>query len=85
MMGRPFTPTEISAKRMERLMITAAWSLKKLGRYTHYVPHIIVVLPHPVEVTVLKKIDLPVRLKAMLVELSSYNCTFECGEGAWGE
>lgn len=84
MMGRPLTPTEVSSKRMERLMITATWGLKKLGRYTNYVPHVIVVVPHPVEVNILSKVDLPVRLQAQLVELSSFNCSFECGEGAWG-
>jgi hypothetical protein len=38
MMGRPFTPTEKAAKRMERLMIIGVWALIKLGRYTNYVP-----------------------------------------------
>jgi hypothetical protein len=62
MMGKVFTPTEKAAKRMERLMIIAVWGLKKLGRYTYYVPAVVVVVPHPVEVAVLGKTQLPVRL-----------------------
>lgn len=32
--GRPLTPTESRAGRMEKLLITANWAMRKMGRYT---------------------------------------------------
>lgn len=36
--GRPLTITESKRSRIERLMIATNWALKKMGRYTQYVP-----------------------------------------------
>jgi hypothetical protein len=40
---------------MERLLIAALWVLKRLGRYTYYMPHITIVFPHPAEVAITTK------------------------------
>ena len=62
--GRPLTPTESTASRIERLLITANWAMKKLGRYTQYVPQVIILFPHYTEVIIAQKKELPVRLQA---------------------
>lgn len=61
-MGRWLLPTEQKCCRMEKLLIASLWVLKRLGRYTHYLPGITIVFPHPAEVSITSKGDLPVRL-----------------------
>ena len=60
--------------------------MRKLTRYTTYLasgPCLTIIYPHAAEVTCMSLQDLPIRLQACLVELSSYGCTFACGDGAW--
>lgn len=40
-------------------------------------------LPDPAEVALVKCSDLPVRLQAKMIELSSLGVKFECGAGAF--
>ena len=50
MVGRAFTVTEQRGCLLERLLLTAAWAVRKLARFTMYLPAITVVLPHPAAV-----------------------------------
>ena len=84
MVGRTFTATEQRGCTLERLLLTAAWAIRKLARFTMYLPAITVILPHPAAVQCARVGDgLTPRLQARLVELSSYHCTYEVGDGAW--
>jgi hypothetical protein len=40
-------------------------------------------LPNPAELVLVGTTDLPVRLLAKLIELSSLGVSFACGMGAW--
>ena len=40
-------------------------------------------LPNPAELAVMGTKELPVKLQAKLIELSSLGVTFGCGKGAW--
>ena len=76
--------TEAKCSVVERLALAAAWCVKKLTRYTTYLasgPGLTIIYPHAAEVTCMSLQDLPIRLQARLVELSSYGCTFACGDG----
>ena len=68
---------------MERQLICALWAVKRVAQYALSMPELIVVLPYAAETDVLSGWQLPARLQARLVELSSFNCKYETGEGAW--
>ena len=50
MIGRELQATEQAACFLERLLLTTTWAIKRLARYTLYLPSIVVVLPHPAAV-----------------------------------
>ena len=86
MVGRELQVTEVKCSLIERLALAAAWCVKKLNRYTAFLasgPGLQIIYPHAAEVACLSLSDLPLRLQARLLELSSYGCTFAFGEGAW--
>ena len=68
---------------IERMLIFTAWAVKKLASYTMSALKTVIVLPNASEATCAQFIDMPVRLQACIVELLSYNCSFESGDGAW--
>ncbi len=65
-------------------MLAALWALKKFGRYTFYAPRVTMHFPHHTELTITQNKDLPNRLQARLVELTSFGCRFVAGQGSWG-
>ena len=69
MVGRPLLATERKAPLIERLLITAAWAMRRLQRYTYWVP-VTVQLPHVAEAACINAGELPLRLQAQLSELS---------------
>lgn len=84
MVGRELTPTERQGSLFERLLLTAAWGIRRLACFMLGLPAIVVVLPHPAAVGCTQPgACLPPRLQAHLVELSSFGCSYEVGDGAW--
>jgi hypothetical protein len=75
--------TEATRSLIERLLVAALWGLKRFERYTAFSASVVVVLPHPAEVATVKKSQLPLRIQSVLIELSSFQCSYESGEGAW--
>lgn len=47
MAGRCLTISEAKLPSFERLLITAIWAFKRLGRYCYYLPNVQVILPDP--------------------------------------
>ena len=82
MVGRPLQVTESRVPVLERRLLTAAWAMKRLQRYTWWT-QITIRLPEPAEATVAQANELPLRIQAVLVELSQYGCLYAWGEGAW--
>ena len=68
---------------IERLLLCACWAVKRQSRYLLYLPSRAIVLPSMAEAMCVQLGGLPPRLQAKLVELSSYQCSFEAGQGAW--
>ena len=71
MAGRKLQITEATLPLMEKLLMAALWDFKRYGRYCYYASSMIVMLPHVAELAVVNGKDLPVRLQARLIELSS--------------
>jgi hypothetical protein len=70
---RGFTISEKGAPRIERLMIAALWTIKRLSRYTYNVPQIHISFPHQAEMYIATcGTTLSPRLQARLIELSSF-------------
>ena len=77
---------EAKCSVIEQLTLAAAWCVKELNRYITYFasgPSLTIIYPHAAEVTCMSLQDLPVRIQAWLVDLSSYDCKFACGYGTW--
>ena len=83
MLGRELTATEAKCSLIEKLLLCAAWAVKRLAQYTISAPQVCIVLPWPEEALCTQQRDLPVRLQAKIVELSAYGCKYQSGEGAW--
>ena len=83
MATRAMTPTEKSCPRMERLLIAAAWGVKRFQRCCFYVHKLVIVLPSRVDLVIANGKQAPPRLMARIIELDSMGCTYEVGQGAW--
>lgn len=68
-LGRSLLPTELKVPRVLRLLLVAAWAVKKLGRYTFFAPQINIILPDPECVTLYNTSVLSLRFQAALLEL----------------
>ena len=68
---------------IESMLICTAWAVKRLASYTMSASKTVIILPNAAKATCTHFIDMPMRLQAPIVELSSYNCSFESGDGAW--
>jgi hypothetical protein len=83
MVGRPLTAGELQLPTIERQLLMALWAFKRLGRYCYYLPKVQIMLPNPAELSMLATRELPVRIQAKLIELSSLGVSYGCGMGAW--
>ena len=84
LMGRSLTVTEKGYIELEQLLVTAAWGVWRLSNFALFVPGIHVVLPDIAMLVHVKcKEGMHHKIRALLIELSSYNCTFQNGNGAW--
>jgi hypothetical protein len=71
MVGRPLTAGEVKLPTIEKQLLMSLWVYKRLGRYCYYLPKVVIMLPNPAELSLLGNRDLPVRIQARLIELSS--------------
>ena len=69
MLGRDFSITEQGWTELERLLLTACWGVRRLARYTMFVPGIVVALPDADQVVCVKLKDLHHKLKIHVIEL----------------
>ena len=83
MLGRALTVTECKCCLIEKLLLCAAWAVKRLAPYTTSTSQVYIVLPWPEEALCAQQRELPIRLQAKLIELSAYGCKYTSGEGAW--
>ena len=84
MVSRELTITEKKLARMERLLIAANWIINKLSKYTYYAPKIFISFPHPAEIHFSRiSTNVPPRLQAKLIELSTLPVEFTVNESAW--
>ena len=81
--GRKLSITEAGCSLIEKLLVAALWGLMRYERYTAFAPNTVILLPHAAEVGLIKKVDSPLRVQSAMIALSSFKCTFACGEGAW--
>ena len=84
MASREWQKQETSASRMERLLLASLWGIKRYARYTLFCTQLTLVFPHPGELVVAQTKELPTRLQARLIELTSLGCKFTTGNGSWG-
>ena len=85
MVGWELMVTKQCYSIIERLAIAAVWCVKKLNWYTNFLaagPGLTIIYPHAAEIACLSLLDLPLRLQACILKLSSYGCKFRCGSGA---
>ena len=76
--------SEQGIPEIERLLVAAVWGVRRLANFAMFVPGVKVVLPDPALLANLRqKGEVPFRIRALLVELTSFNCTFAHGAGAW--
>lgn len=64
---------------LERVLAAACWGMKRLARYTMYVPGTTIYVPDAGAVACVKQRELHVRLQALVLELQSYQCIFADG------
>ena len=83
LMGRDFSVTEQSWPEAERLLAAASWGVRRLAKYTMYLPAIEIALPNAGLVACVKLHDVHAKLQAWILELQSYGCSFVDGQGAW--
>ena len=81
MIGQSFTVTEAKCSMIKRMLICTVWSVERLASYTMSAPKTVIILHNAVETIWVQFKDIPVRLQAHIVELSSYNCSFESRDG----
>ena len=76
-MGRSLTVTEKGYVELERLLVAAAWGVRRLSNFALFMPGIRVVLPNvAMPVHVKCKDGMHHKMRTLLIKLSSYNCTF---------
>ncbi len=81
--GRPLNKTEQSSSAIEQRLVAALWGYKRYSKYCLYVPQVYVVLKDPTEVALVGKTPVSPRIQVQLLELSSLQVQYKCGEGAW--
>ena len=69
MIGRELTVTEAARPDLKRWLLAACWCVRRLSRYTMYVPSVEVAVPQVAMVAALKLWDLHCKLQALYVEL----------------
>ena len=62
MLGQSLLPTEAKSTLLERQLLIAAWVVKRLAKYTLWLPSITIVLPHAAELACPQYAGLPTRL-----------------------
>ena len=82
-MSRRHTITESKMTHLERFVVVVSWAVRKLRRFTTTASRIEVVCPDEEWVTVVASAEVHLRIRAMLVELEVYNCTWVVGENPW--
>ena len=83
MLGRALTVTEMAYPTLEQWLVGACWAVKKLARYTMYLPRVEVGVPRAGLLAALKMSELHCRVTAMVLELQSYRCVLVDSCGAW--
>lgn len=53
-----------------------------MAKYTLWVPHTVILLPHATEIGCIESRYLSLSLPSSLLELSTFKCTFEYSEGS---
>ena len=83
MVGRELTATECRLTDLERWLLGACWCVRRLARYTMYVPWVQVAVPNAAMFAALQLADLHCKVQALYLELQSYNVKIVDGLGAW--
>ena len=84
LMGHSLTVMEKGYVELEWLLVAAAWGVRRLSNFALFMPGIRVVLPDAAMLAHVRcKEGMHHKIRALLIELSSYNCTFQNGNGAW--
>ena len=84
LMGRSLTVTEKGYIELERLLVAAAWGVRRLSNFALFLPCTFMVLSNAAMLVHLKcKKGMHHKICALLIKLSSYNCIFLNGDSAW--
>ena len=77
LMRRSLTEMEKGYIELERLLVAAAWGVRHLSNFALFMPGIRLVLPDAAMLVHVKcKEGMHHKIRALLIELSSYNYTF---------
>lgn len=74
------TITEAKAAAIEKLLVTATWAVRALRRYILFAPTIIIFLPLPEHIAVIRDKHLHMRIRAYLLDLEMYNIEWRVGD-----
>lgn len=69
MLGRELTVTERAAPVLERLLLAAAWGVRKLSRYTLWLPRVTVMFPDAAAAVTINASGINLRLQARILDL----------------
>jgi hypothetical protein len=80
MVSRALTGYELKRTALEQKLYIAGWALHRCRRFTTTAPSVLLHLPEPEAVLVIRDKTHHVRLEALLVNLQCYNVTFDVGD-----
>ena len=69
MYGRELTATERGRIELEQWLVAACWAVKRMARYTMYLPRVELAVPSAALLAVLRSRDLHCAVQALVIEL----------------
>lgn len=80
LVSRALTPYEGGRPPLEQKLYMARWALHRCRRFTSVVPKVVLHIPEPEQLLVLRDKTHHLRLEAMVVDLASYRVEFTQAE-----
>ena len=80
MVSRSLTDYEMKRSYLEQKLYIAGWALHRCRRFTYTAPSILLHLPEPESIQVIRDKTHHLRLEALLINLQCYAVTYDIGD-----
>ena len=81
--SRNLTKTELRWGELEQIISLVSWALRKFRRYSTTATKIVVIVDSEEDVHVILDKGAHLRLRALMVDLTLYNCVWVAGGNDW--